>query len=213
MTRGPRKRQLKPKTANQAEYIRTIIENDVTFCVGPAGTGKTSISVGLACEHLREEKVQKIIITRPVVESGRTGLGFLPGSFQEKIHPYLIPILEEMKIYLTSTLVKKYMSDGTIEIVPLEYMRGRNFHNCFMILDEAQNTTYEQIKMFITRIGQKSKAVVNGDIDQSDLPPAARGALEDCLKKLKDTDLVGIAELTNDDIIRNKIISKILSRL
>lgn len=213
MKRGPRKKNLKPKTPNQAEYIRAIAENDVTFCVGPAGTGKTSVAVGLACEHLKEGKVRKIIITRPVVESGRTGLGFLPGSFQEKIHPYLIPVLEEMKLFLTDTLVKKYMSDGTIEVVPLEYMRGRNFHNCFMILDEAQNTTHEQIKMFITRIGRKSKAVVNGDIDQSDLPPAARGALENCLDKLEDTNLVGIVELTDDDIVRNRIISAILAKL
>ena len=212
MKRGP-KRSLKPKTPNQAEYIRTISENDITFCEGPAGSGKTSVAVGLACQYLKEGRVQKIIITRPVVESGRTGLGFLPGSFKEKIHPYLIPILEEMKLYLTSAQVKKFLDDETIEVVPLEYMRGRNFHNCFMILDEAQNTTHEQIKMFITRIGRKSKAVVNGDIEQSDLPPSARGALENCLDKLEDTNLVGIVELTEDDIVRNRIISAILSKL
>jgi phosphate starvation-inducible PhoH-like protein len=124
-----------------------------------------------------------------------------------------VPVLEEMKLYLTDTLVKKYMADGTIEAAPLEYMRGRNFHNCFMVLDEAQNTTHEQIKMFITRIGRKSKAVVNGDIDQSDLPPAARGALENCLDKLEDINLVGIVELTDDDIVRNRIISAILAKL
>ena len=118
-----------------------------------------------------------------------------------------------MKLYLTDAQIKKFLDDATIEIVPLEYMRGRNFHNCFMILDEAQNTTHEQIKMFITRIGRKSKAVVNGDIEQSALQPNARGALENCLDKLEDTNLVGIVELTEDDIVRNRIISAILSKL
>ena len=207
-----RRKALKPKTKNQEDYVMAISSNEVCFCTGPAGTGKTAVAVGLACDYLLDKRVEKIIVTRPVIESGR-GLGFLPGTFEEKIHPYLVPVLEEMQYRLNSNRVQAYREDGKIEVVPLEYMRGRNFHNCFMILDEAQNTTHEQIKMFITRIGRKSKAVVNGDIEQSDLPPSARGALENCLDKLEDTNLVGIVELTEDDIVRNRIISAILSRL
>ena len=207
-----RRKQLKPKTKNQEEYIRAMVEADVVFCSGPAGSGKTSVAVGLACQYLIEEKIEKIIITRPVVESGR-GLGYLPGTFQEKIHPYLVPILEEMQMYLSPAEIKKFMDSNTIEIVPLEYMRGRNFHGCFMILDEAQNATTDQIKMFITRIGRRSKAVINGDVNQTDLPNDIRGGLINCMNKLDDLNKVAIIELTDDDIIRNKIISSILSRL
>ena len=208
-----KRKQLKPKTANQDVYIRTICESDVTICVGPAGTGKTSVSVGLACEYLLNKKVEKIIITRPVVETGRKGLGFLPGTFDEKIHPYLVPVLEEMGLYLSQSEINSYRNSKTIEVCPLEYMRGRNFHNSFMILDEAQNTTKEQIKMFITRIGRNSKAVINGDVQQSDLPSDLSGALENCIEKLDGAKGVGIVELEPCDIIRNSIISEIIERL
>ena len=157
-----RRKILRPKPRNQEHYMSQIHKSDVTFCSGPAGSGKTSVSVGMACEYLIEKKVDKIIITRPVVESGR-GLGHLPGTLVEKINPYLIPILEEMNQYLTKNTVETYRNRNIIELCPLEYMRGRIFHNCFMILDEAQNATFEQIKMFITRIGKDSKAVINGD--------------------------------------------------
>ena len=207
-----RRKSLKPKTKNQEEYIRTVTENDVTFCTGPAGTGKTAVAVGLACDYLLDKRVEKIIVTRPVIESGK-GLGFLPGTFEEKIHPYLVPVIEEMTYRLNSNRVQSYRDDGKIEVCPLEYMRGRNFHNCFMILDEAQNATFEQLKMFITRIGWDSKAVINGDIDQTDLMKRDQGGLEEFLDRLDQVDGVGIAELTEDDIIRNKIISKILNAL
>tara|TARA_R110000751_G_scaffold93925_3_gene183343 strand:- start:2744 stop:3382 length:639 start_codon:yes stop_codon:yes gene_type:complete len=207
-----RRKQLKSKTENQEDYIRAMIETDIIFCSGPAGSGKTSVAVGLACQYLIEEKIEKIVITRPVVESGR-GLGFLPGTFQEKIHPYLIPILEEMQMYLLPKEIKAYMDNNMIEIVPLEYMRGRNFHGCFMILDEAQNATMSEIKMFITRIGRHSKAVINGDANQTDLPDNISGGLIDCMDRLDDLDSVAIVELTDDDIIRNKIIGPILARL
>ena len=207
-----RRKLLKPKTKNQEEYIRTIAENDVTFCTGPAGTGKTAVAVGLACDYLLDKRVEKIIVTRPVVESGR-GLGFLPGTFEEKIHPYLTPVLEEMTYRLGVNRVEAYRRDGKIEVCPLEYMRGRNFHNCFMILDEAQNATFEQLKMFITRIGWDSKAVINGDIEQTDLIVSDQGGLEEFLDRLDEVNGVGIAELTEDDIIRNKIISRILNAL
>ena len=207
-----RRKALKPKTENQTDYIRIISENDVTFCTGPAGTGKTAVAVGLACDYLLDKRVEKIIVTRPVIESGR-GLGFLHGTFEEKIHPYLVPVLEEMQYRLNSNRVEAYREEGKIEVVPLEYMRGRNFHNCFMILDEAQNATFEQLKMFITRIGWDSKAVINGDIEQTDLANKDRGGLEEFLERLDGVQGVGIAELTEDDIIRNKIISRILDAL
>jgi len=208
----PRRKTLKPKTNNQALYIRSMADSDVTFCSGPAGSGKTSVSVGLASEYLVENKVEKIIITRPVVESGR-GLGHLPGTLIEKINPYLIPILEEMNLYLTKMAVESYRSSNIIELCPLEYMRGRNFHNCFMILDEAQNATFEQIKMFITRIGRGSKAVINGDLHQSDLRNGAEGGLKMCMDKLREVGGVSVCELDYSDIIRSDIIAEILRRL
>ncbi len=207
-----RRKALKAKTRNQEEYIRAIEDNDVTLCTGPAGTGKTAVSVGLACDYLLDGRVEKIVVTRPVIESGR-GLGFLPGTFEEKIHPYLIPVLEEMEYRLNTNRVQAYRDEGKIEVCPLEYMRGRNFHNCFMILDEAQNATFEQLKMFVTRIGWNSKAVINGDMDQTDLVHASQGGLDTFLYRLDDINGVGIAELTEADIIRNKIISKILNAL
>jgi phosphate starvation-inducible PhoH-like protein len=205
-------RQLKPKTENQAKYIRAMVEADVTICTGPAGTGKTTIAVGLACQYLVENKVSKIIVTRPVVESGK-GLGFLPGTFQDKIHPYLVPIFEEMNLYLSKDAVEKLLKENLIEICPLEYMRGRNFHNSFIILDEAQNATYQQIKMLITRMGSGSKCVINGDIEQTDLPRSISGALEECVDRLDNLKGVSIVELERSDIIRNKIIASILERL
>jgi len=208
-----RKKKLKPKTKNQADYIRSIVECDITICTGPAGSGKTSVSVGMACEYLVSNKVEKIIITRPVVETSTRGLGFLPGTFAEKMHPYLVPILDEMKLYISHTDISKYRNSGEIEICPLEYMRGRNFHNCFMILDESQNITHEQLKMFLTRIGKNSKAVVNGDTQQSDLPKNLRGALSDCANKLEGLQGVGVIALDETDIVRSNIISKILDRL
>tara|TARA_Y100000401_G_C8315645_1_gene222235 strand:+ start:356 stop:1024 length:669 start_codon:yes stop_codon:yes gene_type:complete len=210
--RTARRKTLKPKTKNQEEYIKTIEKNDVTFCTGPAGTGKTAVAVGIACDYLLDKRVEKLVVTRPVIESGR-GLGFLPGTFEEKIHPYLIPVLEEMEFRLNTNRVQAYRDEGKIEVVPLEYMRGRNFHNCFVVLDEAQNATFEQLKMFVTRIGWDSKAVINGDIDQTDLLKKDQGGLEEFLDRLSDVEGVGISELTQDDIIRNEIISRILNAL
>lgn len=208
----PSRKKLKPKTDNQADYIIEMAESDVTFCCGPAGSGKTAVAVGMACEYILDNKVEKIVITRPVVESGR-GIGFLPGTLNEKVHPYMVPIIEEMKLYLGIETYNSMRTTNTIEICPLEYMRGRNFHNTFMILDEAQNATFEQIKMFMTRIGIASKAVINGDLDQTDLRGDAFGGLNDVINCLTNLDGVGICELTNEDIVRNGIISKILDRL
>jgi len=211
--RKPRgNKKLKPKTDNQAIYIKCMEESDITICDGPAGSGKTAVAVGLACQYLEENKINKIVVTRPIVEAGK-GLGFLPGSFQEKVNPYLIPILEEMNLYLSREKVETYRNSNMIEICPLEYMRGRNFHQSFMILDEAQNATYEQMKMFATRMGRQSKCVINGDIDQSDLPVGLRGALDHWCDVLEKVHGVSVVELTCDDIIRNDIIAKILSAL
>ena len=206
------KKKLFPKTENQADYIRDIVESHITICGGPAGSGKTAVCVGLACEYLLEQKVNKIVVTRPVVESGN-GLGYLPGGFDEKLQPYLVPIVEEMCAYLGRDGFKALKESGHIEVCPLEFMRGRNFHESFMILDEAQNATFEQIKMFITRIGRRSKAVINGDLRQTDLPFRARGGMEFCMDRLENLNGVAICELDDSDIVRHDIISKVLTRL
>jgi phosphate starvation-inducible PhoH-like protein len=207
----PRKK-LSPKTENQADYIRSIAESHISICCGPAGSGKTAVCVGLACEYLLDQKVRKIVVTRPVVEAGN-GLGYLPGGLDEKIRPYLIPIIEEMAAYLGRDGFNSLKDSGAIEICPLELMRGRNFHESFIILDEAQNATFEQIKMFITRIGRGSKAVINGDLRQSDLPLRTQGGMEFCMDRLEDLKGVSVCELDDSDIIRHHIISKVLSCL
>jgi phosphate starvation-inducible PhoH-like protein len=200
------------KTRGQEEYVRAISESDITFCTGPAGTGKTACAVGLACDYLKREKVNTIVVTRPIVETGRQGLGFLPGTMEEKIHPYLVPIMDEMYMYLGRENTRNKIACGDIRIVPLEVMRGYNFHRSFIILDEAQNATIDQLKMLITRIGRHSKVVITGDISQSDLYDEQIG-LKVCLKKLVDIKGVSICELTHADIYRNSIISKILEKL
>jgi len=205
-------REFKPKTRNQSDYVRAIAENDVVFCTGPAGTGKTAVAVGIGCEHLVHGKVNKIVITRPVVEAGR-GIGYLPGTANEKLHPYLLPILDEMSMYFSSMELKKLMDNDIIEIAPLEYMRGRNFHRSFMILDEGQNATYDQLKMFVTRMGSNTKCLVNGDLKQSDLVEHGTTGLQIFVEKLADIEGVAIQELTNIDIVRNPIITKILEKL
>ena len=203
---------LKPKSTNQRIYIDSIHKSDIIFCSGPAGSGKTAIAVGLACQYLINKQVDKIVIARPTVESGR-GLGHLPGTYSAKIQPYLIPVLEEMSKYLDAETLRQFRHSNIIELCPLEYMRGRNFHGSFMILDEAQNATFEQIKMFLTRIGRNSKAVVNGDLAQTDLYADTRGGLNTCMNKLGGLEGVSICRLEGTDIVRNDIIVKILNRL
>lgn len=205
-------KELKPKSEGQHEYIRAMAESDITICTGPAGTGKTACAVGLACDYLVRDRVEQIVITRPVRETGRQGLGFLPGTMVEKIHPYLVPILDEMNIYIGKTRTDLFIQNGKIRIVPLEYMRGYNFHQSFIILDEAQNATLSQIKMFLTRIGRDSKVVMTGDIEQSDLHDDEMG-LKTCLNRLDNTRGVSLVALTTKDIIRNDIIARILSKL
>jgi phosphate starvation-inducible PhoH-like protein len=211
-TQSRSRKKLSPKTENQADYIRSIVESHISICCGPAGSGKTAVCVGLACEYLLDQKVNKIVVTRPVVEAGN-GLGYLPGGLDEKIGPYLVPIIEEMHAYLGRDGFNTLKDSGAIEICPLELMRGRNFHGSFIILDEAQNATFEQIKMFITRIGKGSKAMINGDLRQSDLPLRVQGGMEFCMDRLEDLKGVSVCELDDSDIIRHHIISKVLDRL
>ena len=205
-------KELKPKTENQADYIRAMIESHITICAGPAGTGKTACAVGLACEHLVQEKIEQIIVTRPVIETGRQGLGYLPGDIATKMHPYIIPVVEELDIYLGKVRRELFMTNGKIKIEPLEYMRGRNFHQSFIILDEAQNATIKQVKMLLSRIGRGSTVVLTGDTDQSDLFEDTMG-LKLCLDRLPNTRGVSIINLTTDDIVRHDIIARVLEKL
>jgi len=206
------KNRLKPRTVNQHEFIKTVAENTITFCQGVAGSGKTHIAVGMALEYLLEDKVNKIIITRPVVESGEK-LGFLPGTAEEKLHPYLLPILDEIGYFIPMSQYGSLKTQHKIEIVPLGLMRGRNFHNAFIVADECQNASYDQLKMLLTRIGNDSKMILTGDISQSDLIRHMRGGFLQLIQGLQDIEGIGISELHNSDIIRNPIIGKILSRL
>ncbi len=204
--------RLKPRTDNQKEYIRTVAENVITFCQGVAGSGKSHIAVGLALEYLLDEKVKKIIITRPVVESGEK-LGYLPGSAEEKLHPYLLPLLDEINYFIPAAQYANLKINNKIEIVPLGLMRGRNFHNCFIVADECQNASYDQLKMLLTRIGMNSKMVVTGDTSQSDLHRHMQGGFYNMMSVLEGVEGIGIAKLTSSDIVRNPIIGKIIHRL
>jgi phosphate starvation-inducible PhoH-like protein len=211
-TRLSSRNRLKPRTENQKEYIRSIVENTITFCQGSAGSGKTHCAVGLALEHLLEDKIKKIIITRPVVEAGEK-IGYLPGKYEEKLFPYLLPIEDEINYFIGPALNATLKLNNKIEIVPLGFMRGRNFHDCFIVADECQNASYEQLKMLLTRIGQNSKMVLTGDVSQSDLARHLQGGFYEMIKNLSDVDGIGISTLTDHDIIRNPIIAKILAKL
>lgn len=204
--------KLKPRTKNQQEYIRTVAENVITFCQGVAGSGKTHIAVGMAIEYLLEEKVNKIVITRPVVESGEK-IGYLPGTAEEKLHPYLLPLLDEVHYFISAGQYNSLKLNNRIEIVPLGLMRGRNFHNSFIVADECQNASYDQLKMLLTRIGNNSKMVLTGDVSQSDLNRHMQGGFYNMIKALDGVDGIGVSLLDHSDIIRNPIISKIISRL
>ena len=204
--------RLKPRTENQKEYIRTVVENTVTFCQGVAGSGKTHIAIGLALEYLIEEKVKKIIITRPVVESGEK-IGYLPGTAEEKLHPYLLPILDEVSHFIPMSQYASLKLNNRIEIVPLGLMRGRNFHQSFIVADECQNASYDQLKMLLTITGMESKMVLTGDISQSDLHRSMRGGFNDLIMALDGVAGIGISKLNNADIVRNPIISSILNAL
>ncbi|MDX1627800.1 MAG: PhoH family protein [Fulvivirga sp.] len=201
---------IKPKTLNQQKLVYAVAENDLVFAIGPAGTGKTYISVALAVKALKNKQVKKIIITRPAVEAGET-LGFLPGDLKEKLDPYLRPIYDALFDMVPGEKLRYYMENNVIEIAPLAYMRGRTLNNAFILLDEAQNTTPSQIKMFLTRMGPNSKVIVTGDTSQIDLPKKQKSGLIESIKILKKVEGIGFIELTGKDVIRHKIVKDIIS--
>ena len=199
------------KTSNQKKIVTLIKANDLVFVIGPAGTGKTYVSVALALKALKNKSIKKIIITRPVVEAGEN-LGFLPGDLQEKIDPYLRPIYDALQDMLPINKIKKYIENKTIEIAPIAYMRGRTLKNAFILLDEAQNTTPSQLKMFLTRLGPNSKMIVTGDISQIDLIKNQKSGLKDAIKRFRNINGIEFTTLDNTDVLRHSIVKKILEK-
>ena len=205
-----RGKPIKAKTIGQKKYIKAIRDNTVVLGLGPAGTGKTFLAVAMAVEALRQKSVARIILTRPAVEAGER-LGFLPGDLQSKIDPYLRPLYDALYEMLGPDNFQKYMERGTIEIAPLAYMRGRTLDDSFIILDEAQNTTGEQMKMFLTRLGYNSKAVVTGDLSQTDLPRGIKSGLSTAADILKNIEGIGIFEFSERDVVRHHLVRKIIT--
>ena len=204
-----RGRQVKAKTLGQWHYVETIRHNHITLGIGPAGTGKTYLAVALAVAALKKKEVERIILTRPAVEAGEK-LGFLPGDMQDKVDPYLRPLYDGLYDMLGNETFQKYLTKGTIEVAPLAYMRGRTLNDSFIILDEAQNTTPEQMKMFLTRFGFGSKMVITGDITQIDLPGGKTSGLKDAAKILKDVPGIGIVNFSGQDVVRHEIVGSII---
>ncbi len=198
-----------PKSRVQKDYINAIRDKDMVFAYGPAGTGKTFLAVAMAVNYYLEKKINKIILTRPAVEAGEK-LGFLPGDLAEKINPYLRPLHDALQAMLDPELVVKLMEKGVIEVAPLAFMRGRTLSNAFVILDEAQNTTISQMKMFLTRLGFGSKAVITGDTTQVDLPSKSDSGLDHAIKTLKYLDEIGFIHLSERDVVRHPLVSKII---
>lgn len=200
---------VKCKTVGQKKYVDLLKKKTITFGVGPAGTGKTYLAVAVAVNAFKAKQVDKIILTRPAVEAGEK-LGFLPGDLQEKVNPYLRPLYDALQEMLGAETFAKMMERGTIEIAPLAYMRGRTLNNAYVILDEAQNTTREQIKMFLTRLGEGGKMIVTGDLTQIDLPKGINSGLKHAVRILKDIDDIGIIRLTDKDVVRHPLVQQIV---
>lgn len=207
---GSKGSPIKVKTVNQQKLVQAVKDNDLVFALGPAGTGKTYISVALAIRALKNKHVKKIIITRPAVEAGEN-LGFLPGDLKEKIDPYLRPIYDALNEMVPFEKLKFYMEREVIEIAPLAYMRGRTLNNAFILLDEAQNTTPMQMKMFLTRMGPESKMIVTGDTSQIDLPHNQRSGLKEAVRILNETKGIGFVELSERDVLRHKLVRDIIA--
>ncbi|MEO6523597.1 MAG: PhoH family protein [Mucilaginibacter sp.] len=206
---GPNGIMVKARTANQRRMVDTIVKNDIIFAIGPAGTGKTYTAVALAVRALKNKEVKRIILTRPAVEAGEN-LGFLPGDLKEKIDPYLRPLYDALDDMIPAEKLKLYLENRTIEIAPLAFMRGRTLDNCFVILDEAQNATDMQLKMFLTRMGPTAKFIVTGDVTQIDLPKKQQSGLHTALRILTDIKGIDIIYLTGEDVVRHKLVRKIL---
>jgi phosphate starvation-inducible protein PhoH and related proteins len=202
-------RKIRPKTAGQARYVVAIDRNDLVFCVGPAGTGKTYLAVAMAVTYLRQKRIRKIVLVRPAVEAGES-LGFLPGDLQAKINPYQRPLLDALREMMDYEQFRRFMEQDVIEVIPLAYMRGRTLNDAFIILDEAQNTTISQMKMFLTRMGHGSKIVVSGDTTQVDLPPHQRNGLTDALERLRAIESFCAVELSEADIVRHRLVQAIV---
>lgn len=204
-----KKRYIYPRSANQAKYVQEMMKNELVFGLGPAGTGKTYLAVALAVSMMLEGTIDKIILSRPAVEAGEN-LGFLPGDLKEKVDPYLRPLYDALYEMLPSEMVDKKLALGEIEIAPLAFMRGRTLSNSFIILDEAQNTTPMQMKMFLTRLGENSRMVVNGDLSQVDLPHGVISGLRDALSTLEKVDNISSVTFTSHDVVRHGLVAKIV---
>ncbi len=202
-------RHIRPRTPGQAEYLKAMRTHDLVFATGPAGTGKTYLAVAMAVEAFKQKQIRKIVLARPAVEAGES-LGFLPGDLQAKINPYLRPLLDALREMMDYDQIKRYQDEDIIEMVPLAYMRGRTLNEAFIILDEAQNTTIGQMKMFLTRMGMKSKIVCSGDTTQSDLPSQTRSGLNDALERLKNVQGFCHVKLSNADIVRHRLVQEIV---
>jgi len=201
---------IKPKSVNQRKLVEAVFENDIVFAIGPAGSGKTYIAVAMAVRALKNKEVKKIIITRPAVEAGES-LGFLPGDLKEKVDPYLRPVYDALGDMLTKEKLKYYLEHDIIEIAPLAYMRGRTLHKAFILLDEAQNTTHMQIKMFLTRMGPHSKVIITGDTTQIDLPNNQHSGLLKAIDLIKDIDGIEVIRLQGKDVVRHKLVQQIVA--
>jgi len=206
---GPNGKTVRARTQNQKKMVKEIDRNDILFAIGPAGTGKTYTAVALAVRALKNKLVKKIVLTRPAVEAGES-LGFLPGDLKEKIDPYLRPLYDALDDMIPADKLGYYMSTRTIEIAPLAYMRGRTLDNAFIILDEAQNATDLQIKMFLTRIGAQAKAIITGDLTQIDLPKHQRSGLDKAVRILRNIDGITHIELDEDDVVRHRLVKAII---
>ena len=202
-------RPVKPKTIGQKQYIQSVLKNTVTIGVGPAGTGKTYLAVAAAVQAFRDKQINRIILTRPAVEAGER-LGFLPGDLQSKVDPYLRPLYDALFDMLGAETYQKYLERGNIEVAPLAYMRGRTLDDSFIILDEAQNTSREQMKMFLTRMGFNSKVVITGDVTQIDLPADKTSGLKEAIRVLDQVEGIGICKLTDQDVVRHVMVQRII---
>lgn len=202
-------RHLRPRTDGQGRYVQAMKTHDMVICVGPAGTGKTYLAVGMAVSLLRAGQVKKIVLVRPAVEAGER-LGFLPGDLAAKVNPYLRPLFDALNDIMEPEQVRKYMDNDVIEIAPLAYMRGRTLNNSVIIMDEAQNATVPQTKMFLTRMGNNSRVVVTGDLTQTDLPKTIPSGLADAVQRLRDVEGLSIVYLDESDIVRNPLVSRIV---
>ena len=204
-----RGKSIRPKTTNQKNYVDAIDQNTIVFGIGPAGTGKTYLAMAMAVAALQAKKINRIILTRPAVEAGEN-LGFLPGTLSEKIDPYLRPLFDALHDMIDIDAVPRLMQSGIIEVAPLAYMRGRTLNDAFVILDEAQNTTPEQMKMFLTRLGFGSKMVITGDVTQIDLPNSQKSGLKVVRDILQEIDDIAFLELTAEDVVRHRLIGDIV---